>query len=146
MRTLLSDPARVFLLTLCLLPAAFCRVAAARSDAGDTPRTARRIRFARGAFSTTVQGRLDKRRPSRFFLARARAGQRMSILVTPLTRHEGVIPLVIVTSPSGTQSTEKSRRFDTASTESGDYLIRVGTNLMASNGTAGRFLLKLWIR
>lgn len=119
---------------------------AALAQTAAAPQTARRIRFARGAYSKTVAGTLDKQHPRRYFVARTRAGQRMSVKVTPRTRHAGVIPLVIVTSPSGVKSTEKSPRFDTQSTEAGDYLIRVDTNMMASNGDSGDFLLKVWIR
>ncbi len=70
----------------------------------------------------------------------------MSVKVSSLTDKEGVIPLVFVTAPNGATSAEKSQRFDTQSTQSGAYFIRVGTNLMASNGESGRFRLKVWIK
>jgi len=72
-----------------------------------------------------VAGTLDKQHPRRYFVARTRAGQRMSVEVTPRTRKAS---------------------FRTQSTEAGDYLIRVDTNMMASNGDAGVLLLKVWIR
>jgi hypothetical protein len=105
-----------------------------------------RIRFARGAVSKTVRGTLDKKHSSAHYVVRAKAGQRMSLKVWPLTKREGVIPLVLVTTPDGKSSGEKSMRFDTLATQAGDYHIRVKTNLMASNGASGNFGLKVWIK
>ena len=73
----------------------------------------------------------------------------MSILVTPLSGINGVVPVLNVISPTGAQSQAqrpKALRFDTVKTQAGDYRIEVGTNLMASNGTRGRCRLKIWIR
>lgn len=108
--------------------------------------SAQRIHFARGAFSQTVQGYLDKKHSRAYYVVRTRAGQRMSVKVWPITKHEGIIPLVLVTTPSGKNSGEKSMRFDTPKTQAGDYRIRVATNLMASNGDSGNYGLKVWIR
>lgn len=107
---------------------------------------AQRIFFARSAFSKTVRGTLNKKNSSAYYVVRAKVGQRMSVKVWPLTKREGVIPLVFVTMPSGKNSGEKSMRFDTISTQAGDYRIRVATNLMASNGESGNYGLKVWIR
>lgn len=107
---------------------------------------AQRIRFARGAFSKTVRGTLNKKHSSAYYVVRARAGQRLSVKVWPLTSHEGVIPFVLVTTPAGDSSGEKSLRYDTLRTQAGDYRIRVTTNMMASNGVSGRYGLKVWIR
>lgn len=126
----------------CIVPLLLLTVVANGAQDGKL----QRISFARGAYSKTVGGVLDKQHSSAYFIVRSNAGQKMSVKVWPKTDHEGAIPIVLVTTPSGENSGEKSMRFDTQKTETGDYRIRVATNLMASNGTHGTFLLKIWIR
>lgn len=107
------------------------------------------IHFARGAYSKTVTLYLSRQHSEAYFSVRTRADQKMSIKVTPINSHQGIVPAVYVTSPSGHYSGEdapKARRFDTLRTEAGVYLVRVAPNLMASNGTSGTFRLKVWIR
>jgi len=105
-----------------------------------------RIHFARGATIRTVSTVLSQRLPEHDYVLKVRAGQRMSLRVYPAHPAEGVVPLVLVTDPSGYSSGEKSDRFDTPSTKAGDYLITVATNMMASNGTRGTVRLKIWVK
>jgi hypothetical protein len=145
MKPVLSRTARAHVLTALIVLIASLADAKAHAPS----RVTQRIRFAPGATSATVRGFLSKRRPSVSYIVRTRAGQRMSIKVTPVENPSGIVPLLDVVSPSGHSSAAdrpKARRFNTQNTEAGDYRIRVGTNLMASNGSSGAFRLKIWIR
>lgn len=112
---------------------------------GSTPAQARRIHFVSGATTKIVSGHLTKVHFAHYYKIKMRAGQRLSIKVTGTTR-DGIVPLIFVTSPSGVPTTDKIYRYDVYPTESGDYLVRVAPNLMASNGTSGGFLLKVWAK
>ncbi len=107
------------------------------------------ICFARGAISKIVTVYLSPRADDAYFSVAVGAGQRMSIKVTPVNSHQGIVPALEVTSPSGHAAgadAPKARRFDTLKTQAGTYLIRVAPNLMASNGQTGTFRLKVWVR
>ena len=108
-----------------------------------------RIHFAHGAFSKTIRGHLSKLQPDASYMVKVRAGQQMSIkveTVKPYTIETVVVPLLEITSPSGKRTSDKNTRFDTPKTEAGDYQIRVGVNLMATNGEEGDYKLKVWVR
>jgi hypothetical protein len=52
--------------------------------------------------------------------------------------------IAVVTSPSGRQEGQKGvLSFDQTLTETGDYVIRVGPNMMASNARGGPYLLEV---
>ena len=118
----------------------------ARNRTKDRPQP---IRFARGAYSKTVTVTLSPTQDNAYFSVATRAGQQMSVKVTPLNSKQGIVPALYVTSPAGHFSgadAPKARRFDTLTTEKGVYLVRVAPNLMASNGRSGIYRLKVWIR
>jgi hypothetical protein len=101
----------------------------------------RRITFKRGATVATVTGRLRGQNDVVRFVLRVRAGQHMHISVesTELTN-----PMINVVFPSGDGMDRdmQGSRFDTDSTEAGDYHIDVyeGRKGDPSNGT---FVLKI---
>ena len=108
-----------------------------------------RIHFAHGAFSKTMRGHLSKQQSNVSYLVKVRAGQQMSVKVEtakPYTIETAVVPLLEIVSPAGKRTSDKNTRFDTPKTEAGDYQIRVGVNLMATNGDEGDYKLKVWVR
>jgi hypothetical protein len=121
-------------------------MAPAEARNGRTPQDANRIHFARNASTKTIAVFLSKKRPEHYYLLKVRQGQRLSLRVFPARERQGLVPLVLVTDPSGYSSGEKSDRFETSSTLAGDYLIRVATNLMASNSTSGVVRLEISVR
>jgi hypothetical protein len=131
---------------LLIIAGCFGLLLPASAQSGYSPSQARPIRFAAGTKSKTVVGVLTKKQDNLYYRIRTRAGQSLSLKATAISGYDGIIPLVFVTTPSGLRSTEKQFRYDVASTEAGDYLVRVAPNLMASNGDTGRFRLKVWAR
>lgn len=120
--------------------------AGTRTQSGVSPEAARRIRFERGAIKAQVRGSLTNRQPNIYYVIRARAGQHMTVSFVPQTPPNELVTIVTVTSPSGKPSADKSAKFDANLTESGDYIIRVLRNLMASNRDTGPFILEVVIR
>lgn len=117
-----------------------------RTKSGVSPETARRIKFEPGATKAQVQGSLTKKQPNVYYVIKARAGQHMTVSAVSQTPPKELVTLVTVTSPSGKPSADKSAKFDAKLTESGDYVIRVFPNLMASNRDTGPFVLEVVIR
>ena len=126
----------VLLLTLALAPSSAAHAAPVR------------IRFARQAITARVYGRMTPARQSAFYVVAARAGQHM-LVHTAGTRPGRDTPhsfttIAVVTSPSGRQEGQKGvLSFDQTLTETGDYVIRVGPNMMASNARGGPYLLEV---
>jgi nucleoid-associated protein YgaU len=110
---------------------------------------AQRIRFAPGASSKVISLALSPRHPRALYTVRARAGQKMSVLVSSRAGSRALVPDINVTAPSGESSAEerpKAQRFDVPRTEAGDYTIEVAANQMASNSRSGTARLKVWMR
>lgn len=117
-----------------------------RTQSGVSPETARRIKFEPGATKAQVQSSLTNKQPNIYYVVKARAGQHMTVSAVPQTPPKGLATLVTVTSPSGKSSADKSAKFDAKLTESGDYVVRVFRNLMASSRDTGPFVLEVVIR
>jgi hypothetical protein len=130
----------LFVLWLCVLPFA------SQAQSGASAHSARRIRFERGAISTQVRGQLNRKQSELFYVVKARAGQHMIVNVVPLGNPYGLVPFVLVTPPKGEGTGDKSSIYEGDLTDSGDYQIRVAVNQMASESSAGGFLLEVVIR
>ena len=115
------------------------------SDAPALP--AHRIAFAQGTNSKTVKVVIGANADRPVYVVNTRAGQRMSINVDSVAGSH-ITPVINVFSPSGKSSElydPKTWHFDIQSTEKGDYRIRVGLNLMATERHSGICHLKVSI-
>jgi hypothetical protein len=137
-----SRRARVVLAALALwlglLPLGHVTSAALRAQAT-------RIRFARGAISAQMRGRLtrDKSAEAAYVLG-AKAGDHMIVNIIPLT--DGLATAGEVTSPSGKQDGQHGGViFNSDLTETGDFRIRVTRNLMGTERADGEFILEVVI-
>ena len=73
----------------------------------------------------------------------------MSLDIAQTGGPNGLAPVIVLISPSGKSSAldnPKAWRIDVPRTESGEYRIQVGLNLMATESTSGVCRLKVWIR
>ena len=107
-----------------------------------------RLRFALGAITVRAYGRLTPAVQEARYVVAARAGQRMLVHTTGITPARDLAhsftTIAIVTSPTGKQEGQKGVvSFDQTLTETGDYVIRVGPNMMASNVRGGPYLLEV---
>ena len=138
------------LVQACVLAVITILTATAAGAQYNTPhQKPQRIRLARGVYSKTTRVSFNANRLRSPYILRTRAGRTMSIRIIAAKDSEGLYPVIIVTSPSGKSSAlqnPKAQRFDTRYTESGDYLISIGSNLMAATKTEGTALLNIWIR
>jgi hypothetical protein len=104
-----------------------------------------RIRFARGAISAQVRGRLtrNKNADATYVLA-AKAGDHMIVNIIPLS--DGLATSGEVVAPSGRQEGQHGGVvFNSDLTETGDYRIRVARNLMGTERADGEFILEVVI-
>ncbi len=133
---------------ICVLAIILFTVTSARAQSDDNQK-ARRIGFARGTVSKTIKVSLTTLRPHALYVIKTRAGRKLNIRVFASAKSKGIYPVIIVTSPSGKSSAlddPKAGRFAVRRTVAGDYTIRVGTNLMASETNLGTVLLRIRIR
>jgi hypothetical protein len=101
----------------------------------------RRIRFKKGQTAASVKGTLSHIHDEAYFVLRARAGQRMRIIITGEGPTRGV-----VTFPSGQQDGGPGGLvFDDRLPETGDYRIRVTESSMGEEWK-GSFILEVSIR
>ena len=106
---------------------------------------ATRIRFARGAISAQVRGRLTRDKGAdALYRIGAKAGDHMIVNVIPLT--DGLATGGEVTSPSGrAEGQHGGVIFNADLTETGDYTVRVTRNLMGTERADGAFILEVVI-
>ena len=104
-----------------------------------------RIRFARGAISAQVRGRLTRNKGAdALYRIGAKAGDHMIVNVIPLT--DGLATGGEVTSPSGrAEGQHGGVVFNADLTEMGDYTVRVTRNLMGTERADGAFILEVVI-
>ncbi|PQV64398.1 hypothetical protein B1R32_10579 [Abditibacterium utsteinense] len=115
--------------------------------ANTSPQRPQALHFARGATSLAVRGFLGHSQ-NRFYTLKTRAGQKLRIRAdsAPRTSGYGIVPLLAVTPPRGKFNGDKTAIYATNSSRSGIYKIRISTNLMASNGPSGDFVLRVSAR
>jgi hypothetical protein len=115
--------------------------------AASTAQTERatRIRFARGAISAQVRGRLTRNKSAdAAYVLGAKAGDHMIVNIIPLT--DGLATAGEVTSPSGkAEGQHGGVIFNSDLTETGDFQIRVTRNLMGTERADGEFILEVVI-
>ena len=101
----------------------------------------RRIYFARGAVSATVWGTLYGQNSKRHYILRVRAGQKMTVHVTSTQLTN---PQIDVIYPNGEHMDRdmNGMRFNTDSTQAGDYRIDVYEGM---KGDPGKGKFKLWV-
>jgi hypothetical protein len=106
---------------------------------------ATRIRFARGAISAQVRGRLMRNKSAdAAYVLGAKAGDHMIVNIIPLT--DGLATAGEVTSPSGkAEGQHGGVIFNSDLTETGDYQIRITRNLMGTERADGEFILEVVI-
>lgn len=75
--------------------------AGTRTQSGVSPKTARRIRLERGTIKAQVRNELTNKQSNIYYVAKARAGQHMTVNAVPQTRLNDLATIVAVTSPSG---------------------------------------------
>ena len=118
---------------------------AAQSLTRSSGRTATRIKFARGAITASVKGRVTKSQPRPCYVLQARSGQHMMVNIAAVTPQLAMAGQV--TSPSGMQDGGPGGViFDGDLKETGDYRICVFQHTMATNLTTGEFIVEVIIR
>ena len=101
-----------------------------------------RVQFAAGTYGTTVHGRLTLAPDQRYYVVRARAGQRMILSFVGAGAMRGGISF-----PDGSGDGPFNGEGDAITLPTtGDYIIYVGQNTMAGSIWTGRFSLSILIR
>lgn len=140
---------KIFMATLlcCLSAPGFCRTRLKASPPpNDSPATAYRIRFGRGVTSRQVKGWRTDKLLSPYYVFHAQSGQRLTIRVQSLSAPGVMEPIIYVAPPVGEPTEDKRSLFESDVAKSGDYIVRVGCNHMASDRLTGPFVLKIWLR
>lgn len=137
-----SRRARAGLATLVL---AFGLLPLGHTTSAAQPPAPTRIRFARGAISAQLRGRLTRNKSAdAAYVLGAKAGDHMIVNIIPLT--DGLATGGEVTSPSGkTEGQHGGVIFNSDLTETGDFQIRVTRNLMGTERADGEFILEVVI-
>lgn len=101
-----------------------------------------RVQFAAGTYGTTVHGRLTLAPDQRYYVVRARAGQRMILSFVGAGAMRGGISF-----PDGSGDGPFYGEGDVIILPTtGDYIVYVGQNTMAGPIWTGRFSLSMLIR
>ena len=106
----------------------------------------KQISFEKGAICTRVRGQLAAGQDAVSYSLQAREGQHMIVNLAPWGTGTEFANSGTVTFPSGKQDGGKGGIiYDARLTESGEYKIRVGRNLMATQGGKASFVLEIVI-
>ncbi len=101
-----------------------------------------RVQFAAGTYGTTVHGRLTLAPDHRYYVVRARAGQRMILSFVGAGAMRGGVSF-----PDGSGDGPFNGEGDVIILPAtGDYIVYVGQNTMAGPIWTGRFSLSILIR
>lgn len=107
----------------------------------------RQINFAKGATSAKVRGQLASGENEVTYTLKVREGQRMVVKLAPGAAGAEFANVGTVIFPSGKQDGGKGGTiFDGKLDEAGEYKIRVGRNLMATQGGKAGFVLQVSIK
>jgi hypothetical protein len=106
----------------------------------------KQIRFEKGAICARVRGQLAAGQDAVNYGLQAREGQRLIVNLAPAGEGIEFANSATVTAPSGAQEGGKGGViYDGKLAESGEYKIRVGRNLMATQGGKAGFVLEVVI-
>lgn len=109
------------------------------------PPAAKEIRFEPGSICTRVKGKLAKGQIETLYKLEAREGQHMIVNIAPGGGTETANACVVI-APSGEQDGNKGGIvYDHVLTETGEYTVRVGRNLMATEGGVAGYTLEIVI-
>ncbi|HQV70716.1 MAG TPA: hypothetical protein PL074_11040 [Thermoflexales bacterium] len=101
-----------------------------------------RIRFAAGAFGALVNGRLTRTPDQRFYVVKARAGQKMYLSFLG----DGYMRGGITYPNGGGDGPFVSGQTTIELPKTGDYIIYLGQHTMASEPWTGRFTLSVMVQ
>lgn len=101
-----------------------------------------RIRFAAGAFGALVSGRLTRAPDQRFYVIKARAGQKMYLSFLG----DGYLRGGITYPDGGGDGPFVSGQTTIELPKTGDYIIYLGQHTMASEPWTGRFTLSVMVQ